>query len=894
MWIKRCYFRGCNNNSLNANKGLLKGVSFIGLPDPRTDLNRWIRWFQACALTADDIAAVDVKEICICSLHFVGPNGPTSEHPDPVMYEMRSTVEKKQSKFLPSKSQKRFTFVSVKQEKMGSCVYNSSRSLTYDENIKIKEEILSRSGSDTDSVHSPDTLSAPSPPMFWDSESGDEMESFGRHLSPAEFVKTTFVNECNLPDNPENDPLSLTSDDFVNKNGIVANSSECASNSNVCAITYDFAVKEEPEDKFVACSDLFGQATTHLTGPSCGSAFRGISDFSEFSIDNIKHEILDDESNAIESENPDNANYSPTKKILRSGDSVKRPGHHLLCDPDSRSLESKSTYYCNTDNQNSKFMGESGGDQNSTMASTLRDALCSSSSCKVIDNERNNLENDALCSSSSCEGVDCDDGDSGDATLRQTKKNMLKHLHCIQSVKNQTQTDDNDLLHLTPSISEVSCFRRLLPKPEESSVKCVEMMPADNKCDVSLLNSTSKFNVYISAENARCVKNNVTLAGTSSESERMLPGSEIRKADCVQKKIKIPMKILPVPFFTEKTSQSTQASAQGTSENVSSENAQTLSQVVQRKVIRISSKKKQTPARTVPKLSKIVKKLEPSPHESAQVPAKSKQDVCCVQDRVHITSNISQASVEALQNLPHSVAKESQSNVQGKYYTKPRLICTVGNKMKTWPKLVRLATDENTLILSQGATNNIESSITNESAHNVSLSNSTEESTVPADRKNNIVHCKQLSSKFVHIKSESSKNHIVSKVFENEIVRSLCESDNKLSTEIVQENVSPVVQSGCADKVVSQASTSTTSCVIPKQRAEGLSQGIEYANRNWSSLYTQPSHYSVVSVPPTVSNLISHRNRYISTVETLNKRVRFLSRLKSILGNKNFHPYKSK
>ncbi|XP_015123607.1 uncharacterized protein LOC107045759 [Diachasma alloeum] len=79
MPSKHCVYASCNSD----NRYPEDGVFFIPFPKPKKDLEKSIRWLEACnhpRLTVETIT----KHTYICSKHFEGGNGPTSEHLDPI------------------------------------------------------------------------------------------------------------------------------------------------------------------------------------------------------------------------------------------------------------------------------------------------------------------------------------------------------------------------------------------------------------------------------------------------------------------------------------------------------------------------------------------------------------------------------------------------------------------------------------------------------------------------------------------------------------------------------------------------------------------------------------------------------------------------------------------
>ena len=68
--------------------GCPQGVYFIGFgngfPKPHgKDTEKCLRWVESCGRKYFTIKNV-TKDTYMCSLHFVGGNGPTDEYPDPI------------------------------------------------------------------------------------------------------------------------------------------------------------------------------------------------------------------------------------------------------------------------------------------------------------------------------------------------------------------------------------------------------------------------------------------------------------------------------------------------------------------------------------------------------------------------------------------------------------------------------------------------------------------------------------------------------------------------------------------------------------------------------------------------------------------------------------------
>uniref|UniRef100_T1IZP6 THAP-type domain-containing protein n=1 Tax=Strigamia maritima TaxID=126957 RepID=T1IZP6_STRMM len=81
--MKSCRYRYCKSTTYHSKKSFMKNITFYPFPNPRNQRNKSIRWIKACGLvnfTVDDLT----KWTYICSKHFVGGQGPTEEHPDPL------------------------------------------------------------------------------------------------------------------------------------------------------------------------------------------------------------------------------------------------------------------------------------------------------------------------------------------------------------------------------------------------------------------------------------------------------------------------------------------------------------------------------------------------------------------------------------------------------------------------------------------------------------------------------------------------------------------------------------------------------------------------------------------------------------------------------------------
>lgn len=85
MPVKHCCYGNCNSDSRYVEKrpDTMGNVVFIPFPKPKTQRSKCERWVRLCGrkfFTVDNVR----KETYICSKHFVGGNGPTDSHPDPL------------------------------------------------------------------------------------------------------------------------------------------------------------------------------------------------------------------------------------------------------------------------------------------------------------------------------------------------------------------------------------------------------------------------------------------------------------------------------------------------------------------------------------------------------------------------------------------------------------------------------------------------------------------------------------------------------------------------------------------------------------------------------------------------------------------------------------------
>ena len=83
--IKRCSWGTCKNDSRYPERMTKNSngdpISFYHFPGPKRSAEKRKRWIDACR-RGDAFNCT--KDSYICSLHFVGENGPTQEDPDPI------------------------------------------------------------------------------------------------------------------------------------------------------------------------------------------------------------------------------------------------------------------------------------------------------------------------------------------------------------------------------------------------------------------------------------------------------------------------------------------------------------------------------------------------------------------------------------------------------------------------------------------------------------------------------------------------------------------------------------------------------------------------------------------------------------------------------------------
>ena len=80
---KHCCYGVCRSDSRYAGRADMRGVTFMSFPKPNFDREKCERWVRACKRENFGVSNV-TKHTYICSLHFVGGNGPTESNPHPM------------------------------------------------------------------------------------------------------------------------------------------------------------------------------------------------------------------------------------------------------------------------------------------------------------------------------------------------------------------------------------------------------------------------------------------------------------------------------------------------------------------------------------------------------------------------------------------------------------------------------------------------------------------------------------------------------------------------------------------------------------------------------------------------------------------------------------------
>ena len=83
--VKHCCYGTCNSDTRYRHREGMEGVRFIPFPKPLSQKEKCERWIKACGRPLEDFNVGKIKRCTyICSKHFIGGNGPTPEHPDPI------------------------------------------------------------------------------------------------------------------------------------------------------------------------------------------------------------------------------------------------------------------------------------------------------------------------------------------------------------------------------------------------------------------------------------------------------------------------------------------------------------------------------------------------------------------------------------------------------------------------------------------------------------------------------------------------------------------------------------------------------------------------------------------------------------------------------------------
>ncbi|XP_006818134.1 uncharacterized protein LOC100371622 [Saccoglossus kowalevskii] len=87
---RHCCYGLCRSDSRYGYRESMKGVYFIPFPKPHLGMEKSLRWVRACRRENFTVSNI-TKDTYICSLHFIGGEGPTAEHPDPIPATATST-----------------------------------------------------------------------------------------------------------------------------------------------------------------------------------------------------------------------------------------------------------------------------------------------------------------------------------------------------------------------------------------------------------------------------------------------------------------------------------------------------------------------------------------------------------------------------------------------------------------------------------------------------------------------------------------------------------------------------------------------------------------------------------------------------------------------------------
>lgn len=108
----------------------MDGVFFIPFPKPKTQREKCERWVRLCGRKYFGVDNVN-KDTYMCSKHFVGGNGPSIDHPDPLPasatdYEVRVLSSKRKRKSPAQRSTLEISFSKSKKKLLVSNETESS------------------------------------------------------------------------------------------------------------------------------------------------------------------------------------------------------------------------------------------------------------------------------------------------------------------------------------------------------------------------------------------------------------------------------------------------------------------------------------------------------------------------------------------------------------------------------------------------------------------------------------------------------------------------------------------------------------------------------------------------------------------------------------------------
>lgn len=83
MVTKYCCFGKCKSDSRKLKKNPENTIFFVPFPKPNKESEKCKKWILACKRDNFNESNVN-KYTYMCSLHFVGQNGPTAINPNPI------------------------------------------------------------------------------------------------------------------------------------------------------------------------------------------------------------------------------------------------------------------------------------------------------------------------------------------------------------------------------------------------------------------------------------------------------------------------------------------------------------------------------------------------------------------------------------------------------------------------------------------------------------------------------------------------------------------------------------------------------------------------------------------------------------------------------------------